>query len=88
MADGDYVVSGTATVSATGPASIATVDVTATGATANDTVLLTQTNLPSDTKGPFQFKVTDVTTNAFTITADRAQLPIDATFMFIVFEKT
>jgi hypothetical protein len=86
MAAGDFVVKGTATVPVSGPGEIATVTVTATGAAAGDVVVITPTNTVNDANGPFVFKVTNVTTNAFTITADRAQLPTAATFTFIVFD--
>ena len=86
MAAGDFVVQGTFTLSASGPGSIATVVVTATGAAASDTVLITPTEAAIDGQGNFNYRVTNVTSNAFTVTADRAQLPNDVDFMFIVFD--
>ena len=86
MAAGDFVVQGTFTLSASAPGVTATVDVTATGAAASDTVLITPTETVSDANGVFMFKVTDITTNTFTVTADRAQLPTDCDFQFIVFD--
>ena len=86
MAKGDYVVMGSATLAASLPGVIATVDVTATGAAASDVVMITATSTTSDAQGAFTFKVTDVTTNTFTITADRAQLPEAVTFDYIVFD--
>lgn len=86
MAEGDFVVAGTGTVSATGPGVAATASITATGCAANDDVVITPTNTVSDINGPFVFKVTGITTNAFTITMDRNQLPEDFTFSFIVFD--
>ena len=39
-----------------------------------------------DANGAFTMKVTDITTNSFTVTADRAQLPTAITFDWIVFD--
>ena len=86
MVAGAYVVKGTATLPASGPGTVSSVVVTATGAAANDVVLITPTATAFDAWGSFQYKVTDVTTNAFTITADRAQLPNAVTFTWIVFD--
>lgn len=86
MVAGAYVVKGTATVAASAPGVTASVVVTATGAAANDIVCITPTNTVRDAYGSFTFKVTNVTTDAFTITADRPQLPEAATFTFIVFD--
>lgn len=86
MVAGAYVTKGTATVSASAPGVVASVTVTATGAAAGDTVIIQQTSTARDAYGAFTFKVTDVTTNAFTITADRPQLPEDVTFSWIVFD--
>ena len=87
MAAGAYVIQGTCTLAASLPGVIATVDVTATGAAASDVVLITPTATARDAQGTFQYKVTDVTTDTFTITADRAQLPNAVTFTFIVFDN-
>jgi len=86
MAAGDFVVQGTFTLSESAPGVIATVDVTATGAATSDTVLITPIETASDAFGTFQYKVTEIDTNTFTVTADRAQLPNDVDFMFIVFD--
>lgn len=85
MAAGDYITHGTGTLPASGPGEVSTVVVTATSAAATSVVLVTPTATARDANGPFTFKVTNVTTNAFTVTADRAQLPSAITFQFIVF---
>jgi len=87
MAQGDFVVLGTFTLPKSGPGAISTVDVTATGTAADDTVLITPTSTVRDGEGNFGVKVTDITTNSFTVTADRPQLSEAQTFQFIVFDN-
>ena len=86
MGAGDFVVQGTFTLPKSGPGDVSTVTVTATGAAASDTVCITPTLTVRDGQGNFGVKVTGVTTNAFTVTADRPQLPEDQTYSFIVFD--
>jgi len=87
MAKGDWVVQGTATLAASAAGVIASVTVTATGAGANDIVMITPIETATDGNGAFQYKVTGITTNTFVITADREQLPTDVDFMYVVFDS-
>ena len=86
MAKGDYVIQGTGTLPKSGPGVLSTVTITATGAGANDVVMVTPTSTALDTKGNFNYKVTGITTNTFVLTCDRPQLPEAMTFQYIVFD--
>ena len=87
MATGDYVVQGTGTLPVSGPGVASTVTVTATSTTANDIVMITPTKTVTDGKGNFNYKVTGITTDAFTLTCDRPQLPETMTFQYVVFSS-
>ena len=87
MVTGDYVVQGTGTLPKSGPGVQSTVAVTATSTTTSDIVMVTPTSTIRDAKGNFNYKVTGVTTDAFTLTCDRPQLPVAMTFNFIVFSS-
>ena len=86
MSKGDYVIQGTGTLPKSGPGVQSTVAVTATVAAASDVVMVTPTSTVVDGEGNFNYKVTTITTNSFTLTCDRPQLPTAMTFNFIVFD--
>ena len=89
MAEGDYIVSGTFTLESSESGEYASKEVTATGASDNDIVLITPTSkLPwMNTKGGLNGVYLDsVDTNKFTVKSMFPELKDDVTFQFIVFE--
>lgn len=88
MVAGDFVVQGTGTLTKSVPGTIAEVDVTATGAAAGDTVVITPTSaLPKDANhADHSIYVASVGTDTFKVKSSRAELPTDVTFTFIVFD--
>ena len=89
MAEGDYVTSGTFTISS-GSGEVSK-EVTATGAVATDIVLITpKSTLPKNstfykTDTQFQFYVDSVEENKFTVKSNLSNLSEDVSFYFIVF---
>ena len=88
-ANGDFIVSGTGTLSASSSNTVAEETVTATGASSNDIVLITPTSdFPSKNNlgGMNGIYLDSVTTNTFVVKSMFPELKDDITFQFIVFE--
>jgi len=87
MAAGDYSGNGTDSIPVSGPGDISTVEITCTGATATDVVVLNiQSAVPSDVNGTFSFYAVPGT-NIVTVTASRAQLPTAVTVDVMTFKS-
>ena len=77
--------SGTGTLSTSGPGVISSVTVSDTTVRTGDTIIVVPTNSVRDADGAFVADVGDITAStSFEVTADRAQLPSDLTFNYII----